>query len=191
MALNSGIQTYQILTNYDEVCIPSLFSILLAVHIIDDFEICMYQLSPSFFLSKLIGNLNSFLRNNYKIGSWTFKLPFVATYNADHPVFPSLNPFPFGFRKRSSSKKGVIQKLCWQIDGLFYLLPFLTFTYFTQNCYYGNGWLFAFCNKTTSSTKRTSQQLTNCFLKAKCKIALGLSNTSLTRTNSVQGRHMG
>ena len=31
MALNSGIQTYQILTNDDEVCIPSLFSILLAV----------------------------------------------------------------------------------------------------------------------------------------------------------------
>ena len=31
MALNSGIQTYQILTNVDEVCIPSLSSILLAV----------------------------------------------------------------------------------------------------------------------------------------------------------------
>ena len=31
MTLNSGIQTYQILTNDDEVCIPSLFSILLAV----------------------------------------------------------------------------------------------------------------------------------------------------------------
>ena len=31
LALNSGIQTYQILTNDDEVCIPSLFSILLAV----------------------------------------------------------------------------------------------------------------------------------------------------------------
>ena len=28
---NSGIKTYQILTNNDEVCIPSLFSILLAV----------------------------------------------------------------------------------------------------------------------------------------------------------------
>ena len=124
MALNSGIQTYQILTNYDEVCIPSLFSIFLAVHIIDDFEICINCLQV--FLSKLISNLNLFLRNNYKIGSWSFKLPFVATYNADHPVFPSLNPFPFGFRKRSSSKKGVIQKLCWQIDGLFYLLPIHT-----------------------------------------------------------------
>ena len=31
MALRSGIQTYQILTNDDEVCIPSLSSILLAV----------------------------------------------------------------------------------------------------------------------------------------------------------------
>ena len=31
MALNSGIQTYQILTNDDEVCIPSPPSILLAV----------------------------------------------------------------------------------------------------------------------------------------------------------------
>jgi hypothetical protein len=31
VALNSGIQTYQILTNDDEVCIPSLSSILLAV----------------------------------------------------------------------------------------------------------------------------------------------------------------
>ena len=31
MALNSGIQTYQILKNNDEVCIPSLSSIFLAV----------------------------------------------------------------------------------------------------------------------------------------------------------------
>ena len=31
LALNSGIQTYQILTNDDEVCIPSLSSILLAI----------------------------------------------------------------------------------------------------------------------------------------------------------------
>ena len=31
LALNSGIQTYQILTNDDEVCIPSLYSILIAV----------------------------------------------------------------------------------------------------------------------------------------------------------------
>ena len=31
LALNSGIQTYQILTNDNEVCIPSLSSILLAV----------------------------------------------------------------------------------------------------------------------------------------------------------------
>ena len=30
-ALNLGIQTYQILTNDDEVCIPRLSSILLAV----------------------------------------------------------------------------------------------------------------------------------------------------------------
>ena len=30
-ALNSGIQTYQILTNYDEVCVQSLSSILIAV----------------------------------------------------------------------------------------------------------------------------------------------------------------
>ena len=32
LALNLGIQTYQILTNDDEVCIPSLSSILLAVY---------------------------------------------------------------------------------------------------------------------------------------------------------------
>ena len=31
LALKLGIQTYQILTNDDEVCIPSLSSILLAV----------------------------------------------------------------------------------------------------------------------------------------------------------------
>ena len=31
MALNSGIQTYEIFTNDDEVCIQSLSSILLAV----------------------------------------------------------------------------------------------------------------------------------------------------------------
>ena len=37
MALNSGIQTYQNLTNDDEVCIPSRSSILLAV-LKNDFE---------------------------------------------------------------------------------------------------------------------------------------------------------
>ena len=31
LALKLGIQTYQISTNYDEVCIPNLSSILLAV----------------------------------------------------------------------------------------------------------------------------------------------------------------
>ena len=31
LALKLGIQTYQILTNHDEVCFPSLSSILLAV----------------------------------------------------------------------------------------------------------------------------------------------------------------
>ena len=31
MHLNSGIKTYQILTNDDDVCIPSLSSILIAV----------------------------------------------------------------------------------------------------------------------------------------------------------------
>jgi hypothetical protein len=33
MALKLGIETYQILTNDDEVCIPSLSSILLAVRV--------------------------------------------------------------------------------------------------------------------------------------------------------------
>ena len=37
MALNSGIQTYQNLTNGDEVCIPSLSRIFLAV-LKNDFE---------------------------------------------------------------------------------------------------------------------------------------------------------
>jgi hypothetical protein len=40
MALKLGIQTYQILTNADEVCIPNLSSNLLAVHtseIVSDF----------------------------------------------------------------------------------------------------------------------------------------------------------
>ena len=32
LSLNSGIQTFQILTNDDKVCIPSLSCILLAVH---------------------------------------------------------------------------------------------------------------------------------------------------------------
>ena len=31
LALKLGIQTYQILTNHDEVCVPSLSSIFLAV----------------------------------------------------------------------------------------------------------------------------------------------------------------
>ena len=34
LVLNSGIQSYQILTNDDEVCIPSLSSILLTVLVI-------------------------------------------------------------------------------------------------------------------------------------------------------------
>ena len=33
LALNSGIQTYQILTNEDEVCIPSLSSSLSCNHV--------------------------------------------------------------------------------------------------------------------------------------------------------------
>ena len=37
MALNSGIQTYQILTNDDEVCIPSLYSIFLAAPVISKY----------------------------------------------------------------------------------------------------------------------------------------------------------
>ena len=36
MALNSGIKTNQILTNDDEVCIPRLSSILLAVTMIEN-----------------------------------------------------------------------------------------------------------------------------------------------------------
>ena len=44
LPLNSGIQTYQILTNDDEVCIPSLSSILLAllrIKGVSDLETCM------------------------------------------------------------------------------------------------------------------------------------------------------
>ena len=40
MGLNSGIQTYQILTNDDEVCIPSLSSILLAACICLSVHVC-------------------------------------------------------------------------------------------------------------------------------------------------------
>jgi hypothetical protein len=35
LALNSRIQTYQIMKNDDDVCIPCLFSILLAVHMVE------------------------------------------------------------------------------------------------------------------------------------------------------------
>ena len=45
MALNSGIQTYQILTNDDEVCIPRLSSILLAVKQ-DGIKSFIYHLFP-------------------------------------------------------------------------------------------------------------------------------------------------
>ena len=41
---SSGIQTYQILTNEDEVCIPSLSSILLAVWVLSIY------FAPAFFL---------------------------------------------------------------------------------------------------------------------------------------------
>ena len=50
MALKSGKQTYQILTNDDEVCIPSLFSVFLAVYhsqafgyLLRGFSILMYS----------------------------------------------------------------------------------------------------------------------------------------------------
>ena len=45
LALNSGIQTYQILTNDDEVCIQSLSSILLDVLqvILARYIICHYM----------------------------------------------------------------------------------------------------------------------------------------------------
>ena len=49
-ALNSGIQTYQILTNDDEVCIPSLSNILVAV------------LKGSFILSKIFLDIQSMYR---------------------------------------------------------------------------------------------------------------------------------
>ena len=45
MALNSGIQTYQILTNDDEVCIPSLSSILLAVTVSQAGELVPFRQS--------------------------------------------------------------------------------------------------------------------------------------------------
>ena len=38
LALNSRIQTYQIMKNDDDVCIPCLFSILLAVHMHSDLD---------------------------------------------------------------------------------------------------------------------------------------------------------
>ena len=41
LALNSGTQTYQILTNDDEVCIPSLSSIFLAVCTINLQQYCL------------------------------------------------------------------------------------------------------------------------------------------------------
>ena len=58
MALKLGIQTYQILTNDDEVCIPSLSSILIAVKryvpyfcfpfLVPLVHICSDSISPSF-----------------------------------------------------------------------------------------------------------------------------------------------
>jgi hypothetical protein len=47
LALNSGIQTNQILTNDDEVCIPSLSSILLAV-------LCIFFKSKSLGISEKV-----------------------------------------------------------------------------------------------------------------------------------------
>ena len=59
MALNSRIQTYQTLTNDDEVCIPRLSSILLAVH-------------PLFFSHSLPLNLtNKFDGLNCSVMTWT------------------------------------------------------------------------------------------------------------------------
>ena len=43
LALKLGVQTYQILTIDDEVCNPSLSSILLAVSKNDDEELCFLK----------------------------------------------------------------------------------------------------------------------------------------------------
>ena len=62
LALNLGIQTYQILTNDDEVCIPSLSSILLAVPRITsgilDFSISTKQVYASSILVYREGDVN-------------------------------------------------------------------------------------------------------------------------------------
>ena len=57
MALNSGIQTYQILTNNDEVCIPSVSNILLAVTLLNLTLLRILQIDES--QSSLTLQLNS------------------------------------------------------------------------------------------------------------------------------------
>jgi hypothetical protein len=59
MALKLGIQTYQILTNDDEVCIPSLSSILLAVIFVG--ESCLISSDPRVF--KLIQGFTEIIRS--------------------------------------------------------------------------------------------------------------------------------
>ena len=59
LALNSGIQTYKILTNDDEVYIPSLYSILLAKQkprSYVTFCVCNEQLTG---LQKVVENISS------------------------------------------------------------------------------------------------------------------------------------
>ena len=57
MALKLGIETYQILTNDDEVCIPSLSSIILAVTtvLLSQLKLCQrVVLQESFFIANIL-----------------------------------------------------------------------------------------------------------------------------------------
>jgi hypothetical protein len=67
MALNSGIQTYQILTNDDEVCIPSLSSIRLAV---SDDTYNLYSWEIAYFvryLNEIVAEVEAFDPHDFNL----------------------------------------------------------------------------------------------------------------------------
>ena len=77
MALNSGIHTYQILTNDDEVCIPSLSSILLAVNCMLCSTRVQLWLDDMYYHVSMFGVLililAEILNPNKALGSWKKK----------------------------------------------------------------------------------------------------------------------
>ena len=98
LALKLRVQTYQILTNDDKVCIPSLSSILLAVHIYYLFTIFKSKVSLGMILLFTWHEVERFSR--FFI-NW-LNLPYLPYYyvtRLEHKASISLNSTQFSPKK--------------------------------------------------------------------------------------------